>query len=67
MSRNRVFGIDEIVFDGIDTSSLKDLYITFDLDEKKVYIDDYLTIENINLISRLCHILFDDSIKKEVK
>ena len=61
------YGIKEIVFDGIDTSSLNHMYILFDLDEKIVIIDDHLTMENLNLISQLCNILFDDSIKKEVK
>ncbi len=65
--KKTVFNIKDIVIEGKDLSTFDWDYIVVDIETKDVYIDASFELDKLKYLVEVLEILFDDSIKKEVK
>ena len=65
--KKTVFKIKDIVIEGKDLSTFDWDYIVIDIEKKDVYIDGSFDLDKLKYLVEVLEILFDDSIKKEVK
>ena len=65
--KKTAFDIEDIVIEGKDLSTFEWDYIVVDIESKDVYIDGPFELDKLKYLVEVLEILFDDSIKKEVK